>query len=80
MNDLVLIGLNSVLNSNYDNDVLATLITLAFIQANQTLFGGKISIMVSKSKVWLKDKMKLSHVSDVNNMIATTRDHFTDRF
>jgi len=80
MNDLVLIGLNTVLNSDYEKDVLATLISLAFIQANQTLFGGKISIMVSKSKVWLKDKMKLSNVSDVNNMIATTKDHFSDRF
>jgi len=80
INDQDLNGVNKQLKSDYERDVLATLISLAFIQANQTLFGGKISIMVSKSKVWLKDKMKLSNVSDVNNMIATTKDHFSDRF
>merc|ERR1712146_428452 len=80
IDDQDLNGLNKQLKSNYDKDILATLISLAFIQANQALFGGKISIMVSKSKVWLKEKMNLSNVSDVNNMIATTRDHFTGKF
>merc|ERR1719160_184321 len=33
MNDLVLEGLNTVLKSDYEKDILATLISLAFIQA-----------------------------------------------
>merc|ERR550514_2067189 len=70
VNDQKLQNFNTNLGTNYSQDVLVTIFALAYIQANPNKFGGEISIMVSKSKRWLKTNIKADSMDLVNILIS----------
>ena len=57
INDENQVSLKKSIGKDYNNDVLVTLMSLAYIKANPTKFGAEISIMISKSKNWLKNQI-----------------------
>jgi len=59
---------NSQLGANFDNDTLVTLLVLAYFQVHKDKYGASVSVIKSKAKKWLNNKIDKSQGS-VNNYI-----------